>query len=65
MMLVDICKSSSFAGSPWRLMNSQRYSLQLGSSSARDLRRELAGLIADCDPNTQDTKCPVIQRLAL
>jgi MerR family mercuric resistance operon transcriptional regulator len=30
----------------------------------RDLRRELAGLIADCDANTQDTKCPVIQRLA-
>lgn len=30
----------------------------------RDLRKELAGLIADCDANTQDTKCPVIQRLA-
>lgn len=30
----------------------------------RDLRRELAGLIADCDANTQDTQCPVIQRLA-
>ena len=30
----------------------------------RGLRRELAGLIADCDANTQDTKCPVIQRLA-
>jgi MerR family transcriptional regulator, mercuric resistance operon regulatory protein len=30
----------------------------------RDLRRELAGLIADCDANTQDAKCPVIQRLA-
>jgi MerR family mercuric resistance operon transcriptional regulator len=30
----------------------------------RDLRRELAGLIADCDANTQDTKCPVMQRLA-
>jgi MerR family transcriptional regulator, mercuric resistance operon regulatory protein len=29
-----------------------------------DLRKELAGLIADCDANTQDTKCPVIQRLA-
>ncbi len=29
-----------------------------------DLRKELAGLIADCDENTQDTKCPVIQRLA-
>lgn len=29
----------------------------------RDLRKELAGLIADCDANTQDTKCPVIQRL--
>lgn len=30
----------------------------------RDLRRELAGLIAGCDANTHDTKCPVIQRLA-
>lgn len=30
----------------------------------RDLRKELAGLIADCDANTQDTRCPVIQRLA-
>ncbi|HSY45225.1 MAG TPA: MerR family DNA-binding protein [Steroidobacteraceae bacterium] len=30
----------------------------------RDLRKELAGLIADCDANTQDAKCPVIQRLA-
>lgn len=30
----------------------------------RDLRKELAGLIADCDANTQDTQCPVIQRLA-
>lgn len=29
----------------------------------RDLRKELARLIADCDANTQDTKCPVIQRL--
>jgi MerR family mercuric resistance operon transcriptional regulator len=29
-----------------------------------DLREELAGLIADCDANTQDTQCPVIQRLA-
>ena len=29
----------------------------------RDLRKELAELIADCDANTQDTKCPVIQRL--
>lgn len=29
----------------------------------RDLRKELAGLIADCDANTQDSKCPVIQRL--
>ena len=27
------------------------------------LRKELAGLIAECDANTQDTKCPVIQRL--
>jgi MerR family transcriptional regulator, mercuric resistance operon regulatory protein len=31
----------------------------------RDLRKELAGLIADCDANTQDTQCPVIQRLAM
>jgi MerR family mercuric resistance operon transcriptional regulator len=30
----------------------------------RHLRKELAGLIADCDANTQDTRCPVIQRLA-
>jgi MerR family mercuric resistance operon transcriptional regulator len=30
----------------------------------RDLRKELAGLIADCDANTQDAKCPVLQRLA-
>lgn len=30
----------------------------------RDLRKELAGLIADCDANTQDAGCPVIQRLA-
>jgi MerR family transcriptional regulator, mercuric resistance operon regulatory protein len=30
----------------------------------RDLRQELAVLIADCDANTQDAKCPVIQRLA-
>jgi MerR family transcriptional regulator, mercuric resistance operon regulatory protein len=30
----------------------------------RKLHKELAGLIAECDANTQDTKCPVIQRLA-
>lgn len=30
----------------------------------RDLRRELAGLIADCDANVQEAKCSVIQRLA-
>ena len=30
----------------------------------RDLRKELAGLVADCDANKQDTQCPVIQRLA-
>ena len=29
----------------------------------RDLRKELAGLVADCDANTQDSQCPVIQRL--
>lgn len=28
------------------------------------LRNELADLIAACDANTQDAKCPVIQRLA-
>jgi len=31
----------------------------------RDLRKELAGLIAGCDANTQDAKCPVIQRLSI
>lgn len=30
----------------------------------RRLRNELAGLIADCDANMQDTRCPVMQRLA-
>lgn len=30
----------------------------------RELRKELAGLIADCDANNQEAKCPVIQRLA-
>ena len=29
----------------------------------RGLRKELAGLVADCEANTQDTNCPVIQRL--
>ena len=29
-----------------------------------ELRKELAGLIADCDANAQDAQCPVIQRLA-
>lgn len=29
----------------------------------RHLRKELAGLIADCDANIEDTTCPVIQRL--
>lgn len=29
------------------------------------LRRELDTLIADCDTNTQDSACPVIQRLAM
>jgi MerR family mercuric resistance operon transcriptional regulator len=29
----------------------------------RHLRKELAGLIAGCDANTHDSKCPVIQRL--
>lgn len=31
----------------------------------RRLRAELAGLIADCDANSEDSACPVIQRLAL
>jgi MerR family mercuric resistance operon transcriptional regulator len=31
----------------------------------RDLRRELARLIADCDLNTQDAKCPIIQQLTV
>jgi MerR family transcriptional regulator, mercuric resistance operon regulatory protein len=31
----------------------------------RRLRTELAGLIADCDANVDDSACPVIQRLAL
>ena len=30
----------------------------------RELRKELAGLIAECDANTQEAKCPVIERLA-
>ncbi|HEY1806851.1 MAG TPA: MerR family DNA-binding protein [Terracidiphilus sp.] len=29
----------------------------------RHLRKELAGLIADCDANIEDTTCPVMQRL--
>jgi len=28
------------------------------------LREELASLVAECDANTQQTRCPVIQRLA-
>ncbi|MGB6603038.1 MAG: MerR family DNA-binding protein [Steroidobacteraceae bacterium] len=31
----------------------------------RRLRRELADLIAACDANTQDSKCPLIHRLAM
>jgi len=30
----------------------------------RKLRTELAHLVAECDANTQDANCPVIQRLA-
>ncbi len=30
----------------------------------RRLRRELAGLISDCDVNQEDSNCPVIERLA-
>ncbi|MGH8132286.1 MAG: MerR family DNA-binding protein, partial [Steroidobacteraceae bacterium] len=29
----------------------------------RDLRKELAGLIAACDANAEDDRCPVIERL--
>jgi MerR family mercuric resistance operon transcriptional regulator len=29
----------------------------------RDLRRELASLIADCDVNPQDRECPILRRL--
>jgi MerR family mercuric resistance operon transcriptional regulator len=29
----------------------------------RQLRKELASLIADCDANADDTACPVIERL--
>jgi hypothetical protein len=46
-----------------------RCEISIGFLSARicelrSLRKELAGLIADCDANTQDAKCPVIERLA-
>jgi MerR family mercuric resistance operon transcriptional regulator len=30
----------------------------------RDLRVQLADLVAECDANTHDAKCPVIQKLA-
>lgn len=30
----------------------------------RQLRKELALLVADCDANTDDASCPVIERLA-
>jgi MerR family transcriptional regulator, mercuric resistance operon regulatory protein len=30
----------------------------------RDLRGQLADLVAECDANTQDANCPVIQKLA-
>lgn len=29
----------------------------------RQLRKELAGLVADCDANAQDSTCPTIERL--
>jgi len=29
----------------------------------RRLRREIAQLVADCDANTEDTRCPVMNRL--
>jgi hypothetical protein len=31
----------------------------------RRLRRELAGLIAACDANREESRCPVIQRLLI
>lgn len=31
----------------------------------RHLRKELAGLIDDCDANTDETNCPLIDRLAV
>lgn len=31
----------------------------------RHLRKELAGLIADCDANAEEAACPVMERLAL
>jgi MerR family transcriptional regulator, mercuric resistance operon regulatory protein len=34
-------------------------------SELRRLRRELADLIAACDANTQDARCPLIHRLAM
>lgn len=40
--------------------------LQLVDARIRELhhlRSELAGLIAECDANTLDSKCPIIQRL--
>jgi MerR family mercuric resistance operon transcriptional regulator len=42
--------------------------LQLVDTRIRELRRlrkELAHLVADCDANTDDASCPVIERLAL
>jgi MerR family transcriptional regulator, mercuric resistance operon regulatory protein len=30
----------------------------------RGLRKELAELVSECDANTQDTQCPVMDRLA-
>jgi MerR family mercuric resistance operon transcriptional regulator len=31
----------------------------------RQLRKELARLVADCDANTEDTHCPVFDRLTM
>lgn len=37
--------------------------VDVGIRELRDLRKELAGLIADCDANAERAACPVIQRL--
>ena len=46
-----------FAAAKLRLIDDRIFKL-------RELREELAHLVAACDANTQDTSCPVIRRLA-